>query len=472
MGFLGDILGGIGDAIGGIGDVIFKGFSGLLGGIFGGGGGGLLGNLFGGGEGGGGLLGNLFNKVGKPGEIGDASRNIDINPAEKRSFADRMASSENQFEKGIGRFLGGNTQAPPSQPGSMGTSAGQSTGQDRPVGKVENVNPAEHQPALVGNQATGGTGGNVSAVSDVRQPGANVSSQQGQSQVSEVVPPAQYNVDFNRPTGLQGNTQGVLQPRPVSQIEPAMTTNALQSEASSMVPFNPQGLPNQVVPQMQPSSMAPTYQLNQPPGQNQGFLQNFMKGAQEINPNALQNAPALVELNKPLYNKLLNTFPRGNPDIIKNVASHTDILKDYGIDSPQRMRHFLAQVGHESAGFKTTQEYASGRAYENRKDLGNVNPGDGTKYKGRGLIQITGRANYQKYGKKLNLDLVNKPELAEDPVNSLKIAGEYWKDHDLNKFADQDNIRAITRRINGGYNGLRDRQALYNSLEGVGKLVY
>ena len=110
-----------------------------------------------------------------------------------------------------------------------------------------------------------------------------------------------------------------------------------------------------------------------------------------------------------------------------------------------------------SAGFRTTEEFASGAAYEGRKDLGNVKKGDGRLYKGRGLLQLTGRANYAEYGKALGVDLENNPAMAAEPALSLKIACEYWKRRKLNPDCDRDDIRATTRRINGGLNGLEDR---------------
>jgi len=133
-------------------------------------------------------------------------------------------------------------------------------------------------------------------------------------------------------------------------------------------------------------------------------------------------------------------------------------LDQYQINTALRAAHFLAQTCHESDGFVTTVEYASGAAYEGRADLGNTQPGDGVRYKGRGLIQLTGRANYGAYGKILGLDLVGQPDLAADPPTSLVVACEYWKQKGLNAFADQDDIETITRRINGGLNGIDDRR--------------
>ena len=129
----------------------------------------------------------------------------------------------------------------------------------------------------------------------------------------------------------------------------------------------------------------------------------------------------------------------------------------YQINTPLRMAHFLAQVCHESGCFRYNQELASGAAYEGRKDLGNVNPGDGVKFKGRGLMQLTGRANYVIYGKAVNEDLITNPTLVAGKY-AVDVAGWYWSTHGLNVFADKDDITTITKRINGGLNGFASRQ--------------
>lgn len=133
-------------------------------------------------------------------------------------------------------------------------------------------------------------------------------------------------------------------------------------------------------------------------------------------------------------------------------------LEAYGIDTRLRIAHFLAQTCHESAGFRTTEEFASGDAYEGRADLGNTQRGDGRRYKGRGLLQLTGRANYRDYGAALGLDLENDPAQAADPVLSLRIACEYWKRRRINAACDRDDVVAVTKLVNGGTNGLEDRR--------------
>lgn len=132
-------------------------------------------------------------------------------------------------------------------------------------------------------------------------------------------------------------------------------------------------------------------------------------------------------------------------------------LESYGIDTRLRIAHFLGQCCHESAGFRTTEEFASGEAYEGRKDLGNTKAGDGPRYKGRGLLQLTGRANYRDLGKILKMDLEGNPHKAGEPELSLIIACEYWKKRKINPDCDRDDIITVTRKINGGKNGLADR---------------
>ncbi|GAB2682645.1 peptidoglycan-binding protein [Aliiglaciecola aliphaticivorans] len=133
-------------------------------------------------------------------------------------------------------------------------------------------------------------------------------------------------------------------------------------------------------------------------------------------------------------------------------------LASYQINTRLRIAHFMGQVTHECAGFRTTEEFASGAAYEGRSDLGNDQIGDGKRYKGRGLLQLTGRANYRLYGKKLNLPLEDDPEIAGDPAISLKIACEYWKSRNINRFADLDDLIKVTKLVNGGRRGLDDRR--------------
>lgn len=152
--------------------------------------------------------------------------------------------------------------------------------------------------------------------------------------------------------------------------------------------------------------------------------------------------------------------PKGKSLIISGLAqSMPAVIETAALRSVRRQAHFLAQLAHESDGFRTTVEYASGSAYEGRRDLGNTQPGDGVRFKGRGLIQLTGRANYAEFGKLLGVDLVADPALAAKFPYAALTAALYWKRRALNADADADDVRAVTRKINGGYNGLATRQA-------------
>lgn len=136
-------------------------------------------------------------------------------------------------------------------------------------------------------------------------------------------------------------------------------------------------------------------------------------------------------------------------------------LDKYEIDTPLRQAHFLAQVGHESGELRYREEIASGKAYEGRQDLGNTEPGDGPRFKGRGLIQLTGKDNYRAYGDFVGVDLIATPELVATRTDlCVDVAGWFWNGHKLNELADQDGIQRITRRVNGGLNGLEDRQRI------------
>lgn len=142
-----------------------------------------------------------------------------------------------------------------------------------------------------------------------------------------------------------------------------------------------------------------------------------------------------------------------------------DILKsampDHGITSSLRMAHFLAQLGHESGEFRYTEELASGAAYEGRADLGNTEPGDGQRFKGRGLIQVTGRNNYTAFGKSRGLDYTTDSTarlLSTDPNLAVDASCWFWETNGLNGIADSDSVNAVTYKVNGGYNGLDDRK--------------
>lgn len=167
-----------------------------------------------------------------------------------------------------------------------------------------------------------------------------------------------------------------------------------------------------------------------------------------------------------------------------NVAA-----RESELTTPQRMAAFLAQVAHESGEFRWLMEHAhrkpvagcrlcpepwdvaprppwpviheAGAQYEGRADLGNTEPGDGVRYKGRGPLQLTGRANYRAAGKALGEPLEQQPELAARLDVGMRVAAWYWRERAINSRADVSDFVGVTKRINGGTNGLEQRRAYY-----------
>ncbi|MCD9028468.1 LysM peptidoglycan-binding domain-containing protein [Luteimonas sp. BDR2-5] len=160
--------------------------------------------------------------------------------------------------------------------------------------------------------------------------------------------------------------------------------------------------------------------------------------------------------------QLRQIVPQLSASQAEAVVPHLNYaMAEANINTPQRQAMFIAQLAHESGGFRYLEEIASGAAYEGRADLGNTQPGDGVRYKGRGYIQVTGRHNYTQAGRALGLDLVNNPGLAAQPENAARIAAWYWNSRNINAAADRGDFVQVTRLINGGTNGLADRQNYY-----------
>lgn len=146
-------------------------------------------------------------------------------------------------------------------------------------------------------------------------------------------------------------------------------------------------------------------------------------------------------------------------------------MREQSITTTKRAAAFLAQLGHESVSLRYFEEIADGSAYEGRRDLGNVHPGDGKRYKGRGPIQLTGRNNYRTYGGLLKLPLESQPHLAARPEIGFRVAALFWQRMGGNTLADRQEFREITRRINGGYNGLQDRLNRWATIKSLGDAV-
>lgn len=145
-------------------------------------------------------------------------------------------------------------------------------------------------------------------------------------------------------------------------------------------------------------------------------------------------------------------------DIGQLVAYFDEYAEEYGVNTDLRKAHFWAQAAHETGGFQWKEELGNAIyfiQYDGR--LGNTRPGDGYKYRGRGIFQLTGKYNYIKMGNALDLDLVNNPDLASEEETAVRIALQYWEDRNINRFADKDDIDGVTKAINGGFNGIASR---------------
>ncbi|MGU9827710.1 glycoside hydrolase family 19 protein [Pseudomonas sp. LF242] len=164
--------------------------------------------------------------------------------------------------------------------------------------------------------------------------------------------------------------------------------------------------------------------------------------------------------------QLLQILPNAGRQAGVFVSALNTAMGRYGIVGTLRVSAFIAQIGHESGQLRYVREIwgptAQQLGYEGSANLGNIVKGDGSKFRGRGLIQITGRANYAACGEALGLDLISTPELLELPQHAAMSAAWFWSTRGLNTLADQKDFAKITKRINGGLTGRADRQALYD----------
>lgn len=174
--------------------------------------------------------------------------------------------------------------------------------------------------------------------------------------------------------------------------------------------------------------------------------------------------------------QLKQIMPNLTPARLQLYLPHLNAaMQAYAIDTLLRTAAFVAQLAHESGEFRWMEELwgptPTQRRYEPPSDLaarlGNTQAGDGLRFKGRGPIQITGRFNYKKYGELLGIDLVADSTRAAAPEIAFATAGLFWQSNGLNELADQRQFVTITRRINGGTNGLEDRQKYYEQAKAV-----
>lgn len=195
---------------------------------------------------------------------------------------------------------------------------------------------------------------------------------------------------------------------------------------------------------------------------------------------------------------LKKMWPRAKADFVNGVADAAPaVFGTFNLTTPLRIAHFMAQISHESGGGTIVREnmnYSAERLFEvfgvghhsarvtrdeadqlahnpeaiaervyglgnpkKARELGNVDPGDGWKYRGGGLLQLTGRASYRKLGQVAGVDLESDPDLIADPAVSLKVAAAEFKQLGCLPYCDKDDVRQVTRRVNGGTNGLSER---------------
>lgn len=157
--------------------------------------------------------------------------------------------------------------------------------------------------------------------------------------------------------------------------------------------------------------------------------------------------------------QILNVAPYADPLRVEELLPHLLLaMAEYNISTPLRQAHFIAQLAHESGSFNYLEEIDPGDYLEGRLDLGNTERGDGRRFKGRGLIQITGRDNYRACGQDLGVDLIAHPTRLSESNLACLSAGWFWAKNELNDYADRNDVEMVTRTINGGLNGFDERR--------------
>ena len=261
--------------------------------------------------------------------------------------------------------------------------------------------------------------------------GGNTPTQQGQTRVEQ-------ETSRTTPSGT-----------PTQQTSPAPGSTPSALPAPTKLPTapgsTPSALPAPTVIQRQPPTNVPQQTSPAAPS---------APPAPAAPPGAPQRTPSAgVDKNKS------NTARSGSEQTLLSAA------KAAGIQNPTELAQFAAQMAHESGNFRHLQEIwgptTAQQRYEGRKDLGNVQRGDGYRFRGRGYVQLTGRSNYRSFGSQIGVDLENNPDLASQPEVAAKLAVAYWNTRVKSRVTDFENTRAVTRLINGGLNGLADRETKF-----------
>lgn len=249
--------------------------------------------------------------------------------------------------------------------------------------------------------------------------------------------------------------------RPVARPEPVQPIDAPQAMTTAPMSLN-FGIMDQAPQRPAPSEAAPTM-----PG-----LPEMQTPSAQTEPTQGERATVTADLTN-----IPKTFLRDYNDRPLNDTQTENMAFAYnhavanGLEGDE-LNAYMAQLAHESDRFKTAEEYASGSAYENRRDLGNTQEGDGKRFKGRGFIQLTGRANYEAAGKELGVDLLADPsKVATDKNLAADVSLWFWKKNVRPRVQDFSDTRRITKIINGGYNGLDERKKFYSLYSSLSESV-
>ncbi len=220
----------------------------------------------------------------------------------------------------------------------------------------------------------------------------------------------------------------------------------------------------------------------------------FWAGNVEVSPEVIKTTQNKEQITAQQLCAIIPPLPLDKANAVLTHFHQT--LEEFGIDTPIRQAAFIAQTACESqyhkfveslwyspqrltvvwpkvftvekaALYAASPEKLANFIYAGVNGNGNEASGDGWKYRGRGVIQTTGRWNYKVCGEGIGFDLINSPEILEDPLQAFRSGGWYWKSHDLNPFADREDVLAITKIINGGTNGLPERKQYYARAKAV-----
>jgi putative chitinase len=164
--------------------------------------------------------------------------------------------------------------------------------------------------------------------------------------------------------------------------------------------------------------------------------------------------------------QLADLFPGANSILLEQIWDHG--IEEAQLTNTRRLSCYLAQWGHETAGFRLLREMGNKRyfrRYEYRRDIGNIHDGDGELYCGRGLCMLTGRRNYKVCGNWLNLPLESNPSLVETPEIAVRAGTWFWLTHQCNELSDAGDFIGLTRNIKGSILGLENRKRLLSSIE-------